>query len=247
MRTNRRHTLSSAALLFAMLPLVVAAQDRPVPEGFVHLESLIPDVRIEARYVGDDNFIGRPIDGYQRATCILSTPAASALATAQRELVPLGLSLKVFDCYRPQHAVDHFVRWGKDLSDQKNKARYYPNVPKEALFERGYIAEKSGHSRAGTVDLTLVARDAAPDALAPSPLRGRLLANGEVDMGSPFDLFDERSHTDNPAFPPEVVHNRQWFKALMERHGFRNLPEEWWHYTLRQEPYPDRYFDFPVR
>jgi D-alanyl-D-alanine dipeptidase len=242
-----RRALSFLILASALCSLSAVAQEFGLPDGFVHLEQLIPELRAEARYVGDDNFIGRPIDGYQHATCILSTPAAQALAAAQRELAPLGLSLKVFDCYRPQRAVDHFIAWGKDPTDQKNKAQYYPNVPKEALFERGYIAEKSGHSRGSTVDLTLVATNATPGAAAPLPLRGRLLANGEVDMGSPFDLFDVRSHTDNPDFAPEVVHNRLWFKALLERHGFRNLPEEWWHYTLRAEPYPDRYFDFPVR
>lgn len=123
------------------------------------------------------------------------------------------------------------------------KAAYYPRVPKDELFERGYIAEKSGHSRGSTVDLTLVVTDPAR---ATQVLQGPITVGAEVDMGSPFDLFDPRSHTENPDMSAHVRHNRAWFAALMDRHGFSNLPEEWWHYTLRDEPYPDRFFDFPV-
>jgi len=161
----------------------------------------------------------------------------------QRDVEPLGLTLKVFDCYRPQRAVDDFVRWGKDLQDQSTKAEYYPRVPKQELFRRGYIAERSGHSRASTVDVTLVVLDGRR---ARQVLTGPLADGGEVDMGTPFDLFDERSHTADTSLAPDVQRNRQWLRALMQRHGWRNLPEEWWHYTLEPEPYPQRYFDVPV-
>lgn len=166
------------------------------------------------------------------------------MAAAQAELPALGLGLKVLDCYRPQTAVDDFVRWGRDLADQRTKAWYYPRVPKQELFTRGYIAERSGHSRAATVDLTLVVADAVR---AATVLQGLLQAGHEVDMGTPFDLFDERSHTGHHGLAPAARHNRDWLRALMQRHGWRNLPEEWWHYTLQHEPYPDRYFDLPVR
>ncbi|MDX5364317.1 MAG: M15 family metallopeptidase [Pseudazoarcus pumilus] len=206
--------------------------------------SVLPEVRYDIRYTGSENFLGRPVAGYERATCILIQPAAAALANVQREAQANGLTLKIFDCFRPQRAVDDFVRWGRDLDDLKRMATYYPRVPKSELFERGYIAAKSGHSRGSTVDLTLVVTDPA---LASLMLQGALVDGAEVDMGSPFDLFDPLSHTANPGMPAHVRHNRAWFAALMDRHGFNNLPEEWWHYTLRDEPYPQTFFDFPVK
>lgn len=215
-----------------------------LPEGFVDVPMAIPEARYEIRYTGSENFLGRPVAGYERATCILTEPAAAALANVQREAQANGLTLKIFDCFRPQRAVDDFVRWGRDLDDLKRMATYYPRVPKSELFERGYIAVKSGHSRGSTVDLTLVVIDPAR---AAGVLQGDLAPEGEVDMGSPFDLFDPLSHTANPDMPAHVRHNRAWFAALMDRHGFNNLPEEWWHYTLRDEPYPQTFFDFPVK
>ncbi len=227
-------------LWLAAAPGLAAA----LPEGFVDVPEMIPDARYDIRYLGSENFIGRPVAGYERATCILSAPAAEALAAVQREAMLNGLTLKIFDCFRPQRAVDDFVRWGRDLQDLKMKTAYYPRVPKDELFERGYIAEKSGHSRGSTVDLTLVVTDPAR---ATQVLQGPITVGAEADMGSPFDLFDPRSHTENPDMPAHVRHNRAWFAALMDHHGFSNLPEEWWHYTLRDEPYPDRFFDFPVK
>ena len=215
-----------------------------LPEGFVDVRMAIPEARYDIRYVGSDNFLGRPVAGYERATCILSEPAAAALAKVQREAQANGLTLQIFDCFRPQRAVDDFVRWARDPADLKRMATYYPRVPKRELFERGYIAENSGHSRGSTVDLTLVVIDPAR---AAGVLQGNLALEGEVDMGSPFDLFDPLSHTANPDMPEHVRHNRAWFAALMDRHGFSNLPEEWWHYTLRDEPYPQTFFDFPVK
>ena len=155
-------------------------------------------------------------------------PAAQALAAAQQLAISEGLSLHVYDGYRPQRAVDHFVEWGADLADSLNKATFYPDVPKEELFDRGYIAAKSGHSRGSTMDLTLT-KDGIP-----------------IDMGTPFDFFDELSHTENPAIQGEAMQNRMILKSIMERSGFSNYVNEWWHYTLNDEPFPDTYFDLPI-
>ena len=224
----------------AMAPGLATA----LPEGFVDVPTVLPEARYDIRYIGSKNFLGRPVVGYERATCILSEPAAAALARVQHEAMLNGLALKIFDCFRPQRAVDDFVRWGRDLADLKMKVAYYPRVPKNELFERGYIAAKSGHSRGSTVDLTLVVTDPVRAARV---LHGPITVGAEADMGSPFDLFDPLSHTANPDMSAHVRHNRAWFAALMDRHGFNNLPEEWWHYTLRDEPHPQTFFDFPVK
>ena len=210
----------------------------------VALKTLVPEALQEMHYAGRHNFIGRTVTGYQAPECWLSRAAAQSLAAVQKELSQQGMKIKVFDCYRPQSAVDDFVRWGKDLQDQKSKDMYYPRVPKSELFKRGYIAEKSGHSRASTVDMTLVVSDARR---ASKKVRGPLGNGLEVDMGTPFDMFDAQSHTENADQSPDVQHNRRWLRALMERNGWRNLPEEWWHFTLKNEPYPQQYFDIPVR
>ena len=149
----------------------------------------------------------------------------------QREVQGQGYSLKVFDCYRPQRAVDRFVAWGRDLSDQAMKAEHYPAEDKSQLFEKGYIADRSGHSRGSTLDLTLVRQ---PDAT-------------ELDMGTPYDYFDSLSNTEDPRITGQQRANRLLLKGVMEKHGFVNYDKEWWHYTLTDEPYPDSYFDFPVR
>jgi D-alanyl-D-alanine dipeptidase len=240
--------LTAAALLTQQPALAQPELSIPIPTGFVHLTDIARSVRLEIRYHGSNNFLGRPVSGYHAPTCILSTSAARKLAQVQRALRPQGLSLKVFDCYRPQQAVNDFGLWAQDANDQKAKSEYYPRVPKEALFELGYLAEKSGHSRGSTVDLTLVALASPLSVGAPVlPTRGPLLGNGEVDMGTPFDLFDVHSHTDNPDIPADARHNRQFLKALMNQHGFKGIAEEWWHFTMDDEPYPDSYFNFPVR
>lgn len=219
-------------------------RDEAMPAGFVHLADWVPGAVQDMRYHGSNNFLGRPVAAYGAATCILSTPAARALQAVQAELQAQGLALKVFDCYRPQAAVDDFVRWGRDLSDQRTKAAFYPDVPKEELFQRGYIAEQSGHSRGSTVDLTVVVVDAQR---ASQVVRGPLALGMDVDMGTPFDWFGVQSHTDHPGLAPDVRDNRRWLRTLLQRHGFGNLPQEWWHYTLHNEPHPDRYFNFAVR
>lgn len=218
--------------------------DQAMPAGFVYLAHIAPDVVQDMRYHGANNFLGRPVVAYEAASCILSEPAARALQAVHEELRADGLALKVFDCYRPQAAVDDFVRWGRDLSDQATRPAFYPDVPKEELFQRGYIAEKSGHSRGSTVDLTAVVVDAQR---ASQVVHGPLAQGMEVDMGTPFDWLGAQSHTDHPSMAPDVQDNRRWLRTVLQRHGFRNLPEEWWHYTLHNEPHPERYFNFPVR
>lgn len=221
-----------------------APSEEKAAADLVPLASVAAGVRQDMRYATRHNFMGRPVAGYEAGVCWLSRPAAQSLAAVQKELLANGLAIKVYDCYRPQVAVDDFVRWGKDQADQVNKDMYYPRVLKSELFKRGYIAEKSGHSRASTVDMTLVVLDARR---ASKLVRGPLADGIDVDMGTPFDMFDEQSHTDNNRQSPDVQHNRRWLRALMQKHGWKNLPEEWWHYTLVSEPYPEQYFNVPVR
>ena len=219
--------------LALLAPLLAACAAVPAAPRLVSLGDVAPGVALDVRYAGADNFVGAPIDGYERPACLLSERAARALAAVQRDLEAEGLGLRVFDCYRPRRAVAHFVRWARDLGDQRTKAAYYPRVEKAGLFAEGYIAERSGHSRGSTIDLTLVARRK----------NGRV----ELGMGTPFDLFDPRSHTESPEVTVAQRANRLRLRAAMERRGFRNYPLEWWHYTLEDEPYPDREFDVPVR
>lgn len=204
------------------------------PEGFVDVVQFIPGVIADIRYASTFNFTGVTINGYEAPKCLLTREAATALKKVREVLAEENLTLKIFDCYRPQRAVDHFVAWAKVLTDTRMKARFYPNVDKSALFEKGYIAAQSGHSRGSTVDLTLVSL-------------GGSTGVGELDMGTAYDFFDPLSHTDNPDVSDAARANRQRLKTAMEAQGFVNLPEEWWHYTLKDEPYPDRYFNFPVK
>jgi len=243
--------------LWAQLALVAAgagvAADK-LQAGFVDLAAIAPDVVVDMRYAGADNFLGRPARGYGAARCLLTKEAARALAAAQREAAASGVGLLVYDCYRPQRAVDHFVRWAKDLADEKMKAEFYPNVAKDRLFADGYIAEKSGHSRGSTMDLTLVRLPPAfqrpyhpgePLKACFAP-RGQRFPDNTVDMGTGYDCFDPLAHTDNPAITGVARQNRDLLRSTMAAAGFRNLPEEWWHFTLNDEPFPDTYFDFPV-
>ncbi len=216
------------ALLFAAD--LSTAQEHPLPPGFVDLAQAIPGIALDLRYAGSHNFIGVPIDGYGKPRALLTHLAASALAKAQEELAPFGFGLKVFDGYRPQRAVDHFVRWSKDATDQKMKSEFYPQVDKAKLFELGYIAEQSGHSRGSTVDLTLVDRSTGT----------------ELDMGSPYDLFDPVSWPDSGNVSPVQRAHRLLLRQVMLRAGFRPYAQEWWHFTLEGEPFPETYFDFPV-
>jgi len=223
------------------------------PEGFSSIAGLDPSIQLDIRYIGDNNFLGRPVAGYEGAACILSTSAAMALLDVQRAANELGLSLKIYDCFRPQRAVDDFVRWAADLDDELMKASMYPDVPKDELFSRGYIAERSGHSRGSTVDLTLVplgTRQPEVDPFAGWDCRGELgerFPDNSIDMGTSFDCFDELSHTGNAAIGEAAMANRLLLRELMEAAGFVNYVNEWWHYTLRDEPFPETFFDFVVR
>ncbi|MFF9630032.1 M15 family metallopeptidase [Streptomyces fradiae] len=221
---------------------------------FVELRAVDPTVLQEMRYATAHTFVGTPVDGYRAPVCLLTRPAARALHRAQARLLRRGLSLKVYDCYRPQRAVDHFVRWARDPADQRMKAAFYPRVDKARLFADGYVAERSGHSRGSTVDVTLVrlprepARPYVPgeplvDCTAPREAR---FPDDSVDMGTAFDCFDPLSHTDDPRVRGAARANRDLLRGVLAAEGFVNLPEEWWHFTYRPEPFPDTYFDFPV-
>jgi len=220
----------ASLLLLLILLLLVGTVEAELPEGFVYADEKIPNIRIDARYYGSDNFLGTRVRGYNAPRVVLSLEAAEALAGVQRDLNAFGLGLLLFDGYRPSPAVAHFVEWARDLADTSRKREYYPDVQKSELFKRGYIASKSGHSRGSTVDLTLT------DLSTGQPL----------DMGSGFDLFSPKSHIDNLDLPPQALANRALLHYMMKKHGFRALREEWWHFTLNGEPYPDNYFSFPV-
>ena len=217
-------------------PAASPAADAPLPQAAdafaaVVVNEAVPSAVFDIRYHRADNFTGTKVDGYEKPLCLLTEPAAAALQKAQKDLNAQGHSLKIFDCFRPQRAVDHFVRWGRDLDDQAKKAEYYPAEDKSQLFVKGYIADRSGHSRGSTLDLTLV----------------RLADGAELDMGTPFDYFDSLSNTADPRISERQRANRLLLKEAMEKQGFANYDKEWWHYTLIDEPYPDTYFDFPVQ
>ncbi|WAU80982.1 M15 family metallopeptidase [Streptomyces sp. Qhu-G9] len=252
----RGFVASLAALLTvtAASATATATPEPKAPEDFVSLRSVDRTIIQEMRYFTPHNFVGERIDGYRQPLCILTRPAAEALHVAQQRLLRQGYSLKVYDCYRPQRAVDHFVRWAEDLDDQTMKGEFYPNVDKTRLFEDGYIAEKSGHSRGSTMDLTLVKLPAKPtrpyvpgEPLVPcfAPQKERFPDNS-VDMGTAYDCFDTLSHTLDPRVQGQQRANRLLLKDTLEGLGLVNLAEEWWHFTYKPEAYPDTYFDFPV-
>jgi D-alanyl-D-alanine dipeptidase len=220
---------SLLAALFVILAMQAAlAQERP--PAFVDAATVVPGLVADMRYAGSHNFVGRPIAGYEAPRCLLSQAAAAALAEVARDLASRGLHIKAFDCYRPTRAVMNFVRWARDLNATAGKAEFYPDVDKRTLFRDGYIASQSGHSRGSTIDMTLANDD------------GR-----ELDMGTPFDFFSPKSWPADPTVSPEQHANRMLLAAAMRRHGFRGYDKEWWHFTLRGEPFPETYFDFPVR
>ena len=229
MPIKKRMRASFAAVAVGLIGSCTHMEARP--GEFVDASVVIPSLRVEMRYAAEHNFVGRRVDGYAAPVCLLTRQAAEALARAQTDLESHGLGLKVYDCYRPRRAVAHFARWARDLGDQATKAEFYPTVDKTQLFAQGYIAERSGHSRGSTVDLTIV----------------DLASGAEIDMGSPFDLFDTRSWPTDQTVSAAARDNRLMLQSLMTRHGFRPLREEWWHFTLNDEPYPETYFDFVVR
>ena len=226
---------SVCATLFVVL---ACASDDPksqsaetMPDDFVVVADFIPDIIQEIRYHSTYNFVGERITGYEEPKSILTRKAAEALKAVSDDVMAQGYRLKVYDAYRPQCAVDHFVRWAEDVDDTRMKAYFYPEVPKSELFEREYIMARSGHTRGSTVDLTLF----------------DMQTGKEVDMGGPFDWFGELSHPDYEAITAEQKANRLILREAMLRHGFKPLESEWWHFTLKDEPYPDTYFNFPIK
>ena len=199
--------------------------------GFVSIGEAIPDVLLDIRYYSSFNFIGKRIDGYEEPAALLTREAAEALQKVSDEAMGQGWRLKIFDAYRPQKAVDHFVGWAKDPLDTRMKRYFYPELDKHEIIPKHYIAEHSGHSRGSTVDLTLF----------------DMASQRDADMGGTFDYFGERSHPDYPGVTEKQHQNRMLLRKLMMKHGFRPLASEWWHFTLENEPYPDTYFTFPVR
>lgn len=245
--------MKKIALIF-FLTLSINLLSQEIPEGFVEIRQIIPDIILDLRYATNHNFLGVKVDGYNAEKCYITKTAADSLAKVQSELRKFSLSLKIYDAYRPQCAVDHFVRWAKDLSDTLTKKEFYPTVDKSRLFIDGYIAQKSGHSRGSTVDLTIVSMplgsqpefDVNNQCECYKPVDQRFKDNS-IDMGTGFDCFNSLSHTENPNITPQQKANRLLLKSLMEKYGFTNLAEEWWHFTLRNEPFPKTYFDFKIK
>ena len=241
MKRNILITLCLAAAAFT------ACHKEPAPEAdssdFVAITDVVPDAILEIRYYGTYNFVGSRIDGYLRPTALLCKRAADSLRAVSDDVLAQGYRLKIYDAYRPQMAVDHFVRWAADVDDTAMKHYFYPNVDKSRLFELEYIMEKSGHTRGSTVDLTLF----------------NMETEKELDMGGTFDWFGSESHPDcggnpetgeyraNDTITAEQFEHRMILRRAMMRHGFKPLDSEWWHFTLRDESYPDTYFTFPVQ
>ncbi len=219
-----------SVFLYFTLGNVYSAQ--PLPEGFVYVKDIIPSIQLETRYYTTDNFVGQRIDGYESSGSILTSKAATALKGVQEELRAFELGLKIYDAYRPQRAVNHFVRWAKNISDTKMKSKYYPDVDKSNLFKDGYIAEKSSHSRGSAVDLTIISTDSGKEQ--------------ELDMGTGWDFFSPQSWPGNTSASQAQRAHRMLLQTIMTKHGFQPLKEEWWHFSLRDEPFPDTYFDFPI-
>lgn len=243
--------------LAAGIAALFLAQSSPpaaMPEGFVHLAEIAPQIVQDMRYAGPHNFTGAPVEGYEAPVCILTRPAADALAKVQAAVEAQGFGLMVWDCYRPATAVAAFVRWS-GTDDEAMKVEFYPRVPKDELFQRGYIATRSRHSAGSTVDVTLVPKGTttAPvwaagsllvDCAAPFGLR---FADGGVDMGTGYDCFDEKAHLDAARLNETAIANRKILHDAMLAAGFAPYAEEWWHFTLKDEPFAGEIFGFPVR
>jgi len=217
--------------LTIVLLVLFNACSTPYPKGFAPIATTIPNLQFELRYATANNFTGRPVRGYANIAIVLSRHALNALAAAQKDFNAMGMGLKLYDGYRPQKAVDEFVAWSKRLNDTLRKQQYYPKVPKSELFTRGYIAAKSGHSRGSTVDVGLVYLE--------GPKKGE-----EVDMGSPWDFFGPISWATDTTITVAQQNNRKLLAKILMQHGFKPYSKEWWHFTLKEEPFPDTYFDF---
>lgn len=225
-------------------------------KGFVYLSDVDPTIIQSVRYATNENFIGKPVDGYKKPLIILTEQAAQALKKVQRAVKKDGYSLVIYDAYRPQQAVDNFVTWSEDINDQIRKDQYYPRVDKAKVFDLGYVAKRSGHSRGSTVDLTLIKDGGTVKDIKEinrELLDGftiKYLDDGTIDMGSSFDLFDVASHYKNNVIEEKYKTLRTYLKNIMEKFGFKNYSEEWWHFTLKNEPYcadmDSSYFNFAI-
>lgn len=216
-------------LLFAALFSCQPSRDLTLDKsGFELIHKEIPNIVYDIRYATTDNFVGDIVEGYSGQLAYLSREAIAQLKAVQTQLNKENLGLKVFDAYRPQKAVDHFVKWGQDVSDTLTKTKYYPEIDKNQVFDLGYVATRSGHSRGSTVDLTII----------------ELTTKEELDMGSPWDYFGEISHHNSPLINSAQTANREKLRQLMINSGFKPYANEWWHYTLDKEPFPDTYFNF---
>ncbi len=239
--------------IFAAVITACANNVNKLPNGFVFLADIDPTIIENSRYYTDQNFLGRPIAGYNASKIICTKEAAEQLKKAQEFFKSQGYKLVIYDGYRPQAAVDDFKRWGENPKDTIAKAYYYPNLSKKALFKLGYVGDQhSSHSRGSTFDLTLIKANQSLKLLSYSKRR---LKNGEeipflddntVDMGSSFDLFHEVSHHDSPLVQPSQTQMRNFLRETMKQYGFDEYQYEWWHYTLHNEPYPETYFSFNV-
>lgn len=223
--------MKHAFLVFLACLALLSAVTAQVPEDFGYIVNEIPDIALEIRYASKENFMGRVVNGYESPKVVLTKKALSALKRAQSEFKQLGYGIKVFDAYRPQRAVDDFMQWIKAENDTVMKQKYYPQLDKKKLVPQGYIAEKSGHSRGSTLDLTLIYLDGEN--------KGQ-----EVDMGGEWDYFGKRSNYDFPEISLIEKENRALLKKIMIKYGFLPYAEEWWHFTLAKEPFPNMYFDF---
>jgi zinc D-Ala-D-Ala dipeptidase len=231
-RNYRKSNLNMSILIFflCLLPTLAWAHKKFLPPGFVYLSDIVPTITSEIRYAGRSNIIGKPVHGYKRPVCIITKRAALALLEVQSDLKEQGLALKVFDCYRPQKAVNHFIAWSKTKEGPYIKRTYHPHLNKAELFKQNYIDKQSGHTRGSTVDLTVV----------------NLKTHRPLDMGTSFDFMDERSNPLSDAVTESQFENRMLLRRVMINGGFIPFPTEWWHFTLKGEPFPNTYFDFDV-
>lgn len=243
-------------LFFATLTCVNLASANALPKGFVYVKEVIPTIQESIRYATTFNFTGKKIAGYKKAKLILTEQAAKALKNVQQELLENGYSLVIYDAYRPQKAVDFFIKWAAS-NDIKMKPIFFNDIPtKEEIFSRGYVAKRSGHSRGSTVDLTIISINTLVKETSDLKPSVRSLKNSKkiqfiddntLDMGSSFDLFDEASHHDTPLIEDVYLERRNFLRDIMIKHGFMPYKEEWWHYTLANEPFPDTYFNFDIK
>jgi D-alanyl-D-alanine dipeptidase len=240
--------------ILLILTVLLSNVAMALPKGFVYLEQIDPSIIVDLRYAGEHNFLGRNVEGYEiNNRAILTEQAAYALKNAQAKFNKDGYSIVVYDAYRPQRAVNSFMSWSKDVKDQKQKSLFYPRVDKARVFELGYVAEKSSHSRGSTVDISIIKLGDKLHTI--NPVSRKLLddfevfylEDGTVDMGTSFDLFDKASHYKNDLISDEHKKMRKYLKEVMESCGFSPYAEEWWHFTLNDEPFKDEYMDFMVK